>query len=52
MERNPGLQTIKPDQGMHGIGHTTVAGLAEELNGMVEYYEADSKFCVHVFLPL
>lgn len=52
LERNPGLQTIKPDQGMHGIGHTTVAGLAEELNGMVEYYEEDSKFCVHVFLPL
>lgn len=49
---NQYLRTDKEEKEMHGIGHMTVSELVEELGGMVEYYEAESRFCVHVFLPL
>lgn len=52
LDSNPQLHSDKEDQEMHGVGHTTVIELAEELGGVVEYYEEDSKFCAHVFLPL
>ena len=52
LKNNTELKTDKLDKEIHGIGHTTVAELTEELNGMVEYYEKESKFCAHVFLPL
>lgn len=52
LESNQELQTDKEDQETHGIGHTIVNDLVAELGGVVEYYEEDSKFCAHVFLPL
>lgn len=50
LKGNPTLETNKPQKDMHGIGHVTVEEMVSEAGGMVEYYEEDDKFCVHVFM--
>ena len=35
----------------HGIGHQSVELSVEELNGIIEYYEMNQMFCVHIFVP-
>lgn len=49
---NSRLMTDKKDKGMHGIGHIAVRELAEEMGGLIEYYEEEDMFCAHVFLPV
>ena len=52
LKDNPTLETNKPHKDLHGIGHLTVEEMVAEAQGMVEYYEEEDRFCVHVFLPV
>lgn len=49
---NPRLLTKKEKQEEHGIGHLSVEASVEELDGVMEYFEEQGKFCAHVFVPL
>lgn len=48
---NAGLLSNKETKG-HGIGHLSVEASVEELGGVIEYYEEQGQFCVHLFVPL
>lgn len=47
---NKELKSSKEDKSHHGIGHVSVETIVEEADGMIEYYEADEMFCVHIFI--
>lgn len=49
---NKELQTYKEDKSCHGIGHVSVETIVKEKDGMIEYYEDEKMFCVHIFIPL
>lgn len=51
LQDNSGLLTEKEQKG-HGIGHKSVETSVEELGGMMEYFEKERMFCVHVFVPV
>lgn len=50
LTKNPELLSDKGKKG-HGVGHKSVETSVEELGGMMEYYEEEDEFCVHVFVP-
>lgn len=48
---NPRFWSNKEQEG-HGIGHLSVEASVDELEGVIEYYEEQGRFCAHVFVPL
>lgn len=52
LSENPELHTTKETYTQHGNGHRIVEKTVEELDGILEYYEEDKQFCVHVYFLL
>ena len=50
LSENRALDTSKPDKLLHGIGLKSVKALTEKYEGMIDFYEEDSEFCVHALL--
>lgn len=46
---NPNLITTKEKNGIHGIGLKNVRHIVEAQEGLIEFYEENGQFCVHVF---
>ena len=45
------LRTSKANKTLHGIGQQIVRSLVEKMEGMIDFYEEDKMFCVHIYLP-
>lgn len=52
LDKNKDLISDKKEKNMHGIGHISVETIVEEEDGIIEYYEENKLFCVHIFMPL
>ncbi|MBQ0000467.1 MAG: GHKL domain-containing protein, partial [Clostridiales bacterium] len=48
LDSNPELNTTKSDAGLHGFGLKSVKQLIEKRNGLLEIYEDNHFFTVHV----
>lgn len=51
LAENPGLVSSKEDKKQHGFGVEKIKAIAEQYNGMADFYEEDNFFCVKVFIP-
>ena len=49
--KNSDLRTSKANKTLHGIGQQIVRSLVEKMEGMIDFYEEDKMFCVHIYLP-
>lgn len=49
--KNSDLRTSKANKALHGIGQQIVRSLVEKMEGMIDFYEEDKMFCVHIYLP-
>lgn len=49
--KNSDLRTSKANKALHGIGQQIVRNLVEKMEGMIDFYEEDKMFCVHIYLP-
>lgn len=47
---NPSLTSNKKN-GVHGIGLKNVKRIIESQNGLIDIFEENEKFCVHIFYP-
>lgn len=52
LEKNPKLETIKPDGENHGLGIKSVENIAEKYNGFIDYYEKDGMFFFSALLSV
>lgn len=52
LENNPELHTTKPCSESHGIGLKSVKRLLEKRNGLIDIFEENGKFCVHIYFPV
>ncbi|MBQ3183754.1 MAG: GHKL domain-containing protein [Clostridia bacterium] len=50
LKDNPKLHTTKRDHHIHGYGVQSIRRIVAKHGGMVEFYEEDGMFCVHVAL--
>ena len=50
LKDNPKLHTTKRDHHRHGYGVQSIRRIVAKHGGMVEFYEEDGMFCVHVAL--
>lgn len=48
---NPTLKTSKDSSALHGLGLKSVRSVVEERNGMMQIYESENMFTVHVLYP-
>ena len=51
LEHNPDLLSKKPHSHEHGLGLKSISLLTEQYHGMLDIYEEQNLFCVHVLLP-
>lgn len=51
LAENPGLETSKEEKEQHGLGVGKIKSIAEQYDGLVDFYEEDNFFCVKVFIP-
>lgn len=51
LSANVDLTSDKPCQKEHGLGLKSVRMITEKHNGMMEIYEEQGMFCVHIILP-
>ena len=51
LEHNPDLLSKKPHSCEHGLGLKSISLLTEQYHGMLDIYEEQNLFCVHVLLP-
>lgn len=51
LKRNPGLKTNKSDSQIHGIGLKSIRSILNKKNGMIDVYEENNLFCVHIIYP-
>lgn len=49
--KNRDLRTSKENKELHGMGQQIVRSLVEKMEGMIDFYEEDKMFCVHIYLP-
>lgn len=52
LDTNPELHTTKSYSDSHGIGLKSVKRLLEKRNGLIEIFEENEKFCVHIYFPV
>lgn len=52
LKENPELKSTKKADAEHGLGLKSVHMIVEEQSGMMDIYEKDTFFCVHVIIPL
>ncbi len=50
LKDNPDLNTTKNDRRRHGYGIQSIRRIVSKHGGMVEFYEEDGMFCVHIAL--
>lgn len=48
---NPDLKTSKNSSSLHGLGLKSVHSVVDERNGMVQIYELENIFSVHILFP-
>lgn len=51
LEKNPQLVSAKTERDSHGMGVNQIKEIVEKYNGMYDFYEEDSYFCVGVYIP-
>jgi sensor histidine kinase regulating citrate/malate metabolism len=51
LAHNESLTTTKDDKQSHGFGLRSVRNIVGKYNGIIECYEEDGKFCVHLAFP-
>lgn len=51
LENNSELVTTKEDKRSHGFGMRSVKNIVGKYDGIIECYEQDGKFCVHLAFP-
>lgn len=49
---NPRLETTKPEKGIHGYGVKSMKNIVKAAGGLIDFYEENSCFCVHIALPI
>ena len=52
LPNNPDLKTTKSDTIYHGLGVKSIKRIAEQNHGLIEFYEENHMFCVHVAFPI
>ena len=52
LEHNRSLLTTKQEKELHGYGVKSMRRITEEANGLIDFYEEDGFFCVHIALPI
>ncbi len=52
LEKNPTLNSQKPEKENHGLGIPKVKEIVSQCGGMYDIYEEDNFFCVKVFIPV
>ena len=50
LQVNKDLITCKENKKLHGMGHQIVKNLVEKMNGLIDFYEEDEMFCVHLYI--
>lgn len=51
LKENPALRTTKKEGDKHGMGTTQIRAITEKYQGLCDFYEEESWFCVAVFIP-
>ncbi|MBQ8523677.1 MAG: GHKL domain-containing protein [Clostridia bacterium] len=51
LKGNAELKTTKTDKKQHGFGMRSIKNIAQKYDGIIECYEEDGKFCVHLAFP-
>ena len=46
---NPKLTTTKEKDGVHGIGLKNVKRIVSSQEGLIDFFEENGNFCVHIF---
>lgn len=52
IEVNPQLKTTKPEKDIHGYGVKSMKNIVKAAGGLIDFYEENSCFCVHIALPI
>ena len=52
LKNNAGLATTKRDKKAHGYGIKSIRRVVDRYSGLIEFSEADGRFCVQVALPV
>ncbi|MBQ8297517.1 MAG: sensor histidine kinase [Ruminococcus sp.] len=51
LENNPELRSMKEESDTHGYGIKQIKTITEKYNGMVDIYEDNGMFCIHIMIP-
>ena len=51
LDKNKNLLSTKSDKSSHGFGIPVIRQIVAKYDGMCEFYEEDSLFCVTIVLP-
>lgn len=51
LSNNPQLSSRKEEKAHHGFGVKQVKSIVASYNGLCDFYEEDSFFCVNIFIP-
>jgi len=52
LKTNPDLKTTNNNKLHHGYGVKSMQKIVEKYDGLIEFYEENEKFCVHIALPI
>ena len=52
IENNPQLETTKKEKDIHGYGVKSMKNIVKTSGGLIDFYEENSCFCVHIALPI
>ena len=51
LTENPELLSTKPEPAQHGLGLLAIRKIVEKYDGLLDIYEEDVFFCLHVMIP-
>ena len=51
LQKNKTLKSTKDSTDLHGLGHQIVENTVQKYNGMINYFEENEMFGVHIILP-
>ena len=51
LQKNKTLKSTKDSPDLHGLGHQIVENTVQKYNGMINYFEENAMFGVHIILP-
>lgn len=49
---NSKLETTKPEKDIHGYGVKSMKNIVLAAGGLIDFYEENTQFCVHIALPI